>query len=154
MKRLLLACLLLLVAVRAFCDPAPDAFKIRFGIIEDDPKTGAPQIRETTTIPMKLESTGFRFGFAIETPDKGAYSFRFVTQLPSAPERLSGGLAEKNPGKPTATVNSPTLQIPRGGGLLPLTFDPGDPLGKWKIELFIEGQPAKTIEFTVVRPED
>jgi hypothetical protein len=34
-----------------------------------------------------------------------------------------------------------------------LWFDKGDPLGKWKIEIYLNGKLMKTIDFTVV-PSD
>jgi hypothetical protein len=150
MKHFHLICLFFLTIAQCLRADEPKPYVIRFGAVATDSQTGAPRIKETTTIPFKLRDTGFRFGFAVFPPDDQPYSIRYVTHLPSAPERLTDGFAAANPGKPTATITSSLKHVPSGAFLQPLLFDPGDPLGKWKIEIYVNGQLQKTITFDVV----
>ena len=153
MKKLSLACFFLALAAEALCS-GPSSYSIRFGVIETSP-AGVSTIRETTTLPLKLEDTGFLFGFAIVPPDDRPFSLKYVLHLPSAPKHLGGGFAKANPGKPTSTIRSFTKQLSARGRMVPiqpLSFDPGDPIGTWKVEIFVNGQLQKVQSFTVTPP--
>jgi len=124
-------------------------YKILFGIFEKS--EGTVRLKETTVIPLKLKSTGFEFGFEIIPSGNEPYTYQTFVHTPSPPEHI-GGIAEKENPDQHALIGKTPVQMAVGPYMQPTWFDPGDPLGEWKIDVLVNGKLLKTITFTVVHP--
>lgn len=127
----------------------PADYSVRFGVIEADIQSGASSLRETTTIPLKLRDTGFRWGFSISPGDRSPFTYQYTIHLPSPPAMLSGDLQKLNPEKPSNTAMSEKVESKGGPTMHTMWFDPGDPTGNYKIEVFVNGRLQQTASFTV-----
>ncbi len=130
---------------------AEEADQIHFGIFAAK-QAGQPDklATETLTIPLKLEATGFRWGYEISPQDAAEYTHRAVFYLPRPPAAVTGSL-EKSQDSPTI-VRTKIFKA-KGRDNYSFTFDEGDPLGEWKIEIFINDQLTRTFKFEVVTDE-
>ncbi|MEW6263118.1 MAG: hypothetical protein AB1641_08555 [Thermodesulfobacteriota bacterium] len=127
----------------------PPGFDIRFGIIEADGSGAWDVARETTVIPLLLKETGFCFGYSISPPDNSLYTTREVLSLPAPPRHIEFAVpVEKREGG--RVLITPDL-IRQDRTVYPYSFSEGDPLGPWKLEIYINDQPARTIRFQVIR---
>lgn len=132
-------------------DPGPQ-FALRFGIMDGTVEEPAGLAEETNVIPRRLRPDGFIFGIELTPPDDLFHEYRLVHHLPGHPRTLGRPAESAVPGDVTASVRGPVY---RSSGLVlwPLWFDEGDPLGPYRIDVFIDGMLFRTIEFSVVSPE-
>jgi hypothetical protein len=128
---------------------AQNNFHIRFGIIARDDLGNYFISKETTNIPRKFRETGFRFGYEVVPPDQNPYTCQFVVHLPSPPDAITGGIAQVNPGKPSTTITSQKKEISGRSYIALMWFDPGDPVGDYSVDVFVNGKLLKTIKFNV-----
>jgi hypothetical protein len=149
MKRIF--ALLLTLTVLPWTVGAEELQQIRFGIIATK-QAGQPYMltQETLVIPLRLKATGFRWGYEILIENSTEYRHRAVFHLPAPPVNITGGL-EGSKDSPTI-VNTPESKG-RGRTIEPFHFDAGDPLGEWKIEIFINDRLTRTFKFQVVKDE-
>jgi hypothetical protein len=149
MKRLLV--LWLALAVLPWSVGADEPYQIHFGIFGTK-QAGQPNeiATQTLTIPLKLEATGFEWGYEILPQDVSEYTFRAVLYLPRPPATVTGSL-EQSQDSPTI-VKTPKFKA-TGRGAYSFVFEEGDPLGEWKIEIFVNDQLTRTFNFQVVKDE-
>ena len=124
---------------------------IKFGQMEKG-SLGYSVASETTTIPLKLKDSGFRFGFTVKHAQNSSFDGYKIIYLPVAAKEIIGDLKKLtilNDGK----IIKDSERKFDGFWSNPFWFDEGDPLGKWKIEIYLNGNLMKTIDFTVV-PSD
>ena len=127
----------------------PDFYSIQFGYLDNDPEKNRPVFRRTTQIPFHLKESGFRWGFYIVSSGNTPFSVQFEVETPASPQTLSGELAAKGgTGHKPKKVKVPGRTF-KEKGFCPFWFDEGDPLGKWKIDVFINDALHETVEFTV-----
>lgn len=145
-----LAILLMAVFFESRKPPLPDSYDIRFGIIESDSDGAYDVAVETTSIPLLTQETGFCFGYAIDPPDGRAYLTHEVIHLPAPPrhidfqmpiETIDGG----------RIIRTPNIHR-RDHMIYPFCFSQGDPLGPWKLDIFINDEIARVVRFQVVEP--
>ena len=142
--------LTLLIAMTVLpCANAADASgQFKFGIFAPEVHGQADKIaNETLTLPYKFEATGFRWGIEYFPADSTEYSLRVVIYLPSPPSSISGTL-EGSKDSPTIVKTRDLKQT--GRSTRTFYFEKGDPMGEWKIEVFIDGKLARTFRFQVV----
>jgi hypothetical protein len=121
---------------------------IKFGQMEKG-SLGYSVASETTTIPLKLKDSGFRFGFTVKHAQNSSFDGYKIIYLPVAAKEIIGDLKKLtilNDGK----IIKDSERKFDGFWSNPFWFDEGDPLGKWKIEIYLNGNLMKTIDFTVV----
>jgi hypothetical protein len=150
MKRFLI--LVLALTVLPWATGAEDSPHIRFGIFAAK-QAGKPNqlATETLTIPLKVAATGFRWGYDVSPPDASEqYTHRAVVYLPRPPAAVTGSL-QASQDSPTI-VKTPTYRA-KGRDDYVFTFDAGDPLGEWKIEIFVNDRLTRTFKFQVVKAE-
>jgi hypothetical protein len=126
-------------------------FQIPFGIFAPQaPGRPARLAEETLTIPLRFRESGFRWGFAIIPPSPGEYTWRAVFHLPQPPQSVGsvGHIVKRSNVSPTL-AEIPVRHETEGTAFV-MNFDKGDPLGLWKIEVFINDKLARTISFQVV----
>jgi len=146
MKSLLTLLIALTVLPWANAADVPGQFK--FGIFAPEVSGQADKIAsETLTLPYKFEATGFRWGIEYLSADSAEYALRVVIYLPSPPTTISGTL-EGSKDSPTIVKTRELKQT--GRTTRSFFFEKGDPMGEWKIEIFIDGKLARTFRFQVV----
>jgi hypothetical protein len=155
-------CLLLILAINllqpAFAQ-SQDNYQIYFGTIEA-PAAGPDGIgcvwslKETSVIPRKYKDSGFRYGIQITSTDGKPFHYRTAVELPSPPKTVSGDFSLDNSINSGPTVTSNTYEIDGRTTVIPLWFDEGDPLGTYRLKVFVNDRLLKTFEFTVVDPRN
>ena len=143
--------LLLVLTVLPWSMGAEESYQVRFGIFAPK-QAGNPNVlaTQTLTIPKKLEATGFRWGYDIFPQDSADYTHRAVVYLPRPPAAVTGGLQVS---QDSPTIVKTPLYKAKGQDDYTFTFDEGDPLGEWKIEIFVNDHLTRTFKFQVVKDE-
>lgn len=89
-------------------------------------------------VPPILGKTSLCLGlrFLVDPPDDEPYEVYSVAYLPGHPKQLTGDFAGQS--EASAGLKSRTSQV---DGIRPFCFDfhPGDPLGEYRVEVFING---------------
>ena len=126
-------------------------FQVPFGIFAPQSANQPARLEEETlTIPLRLRETGLRWGFAIVPIRSGEYTWRAVFSLPSPPQSVGSVYHEVKRIKGSSTVSEVPLHHETEATAFVMSFDKGDPIGVWKIEVFINERLARTILFHVV----
>ncbi len=121
---------------------------IKFGQMEES-SSGYYVAKETTIIPLKLRDTGFKFGFSVQSSDNASFNGYKIIYMPAIPKTIGPGIKEKNVSYEGTVIKGKEERYD-GMWWEFFVFDEGDPLGKWKLEIYINGKLAKTINFKVV----
>jgi hypothetical protein len=108
------------------------------------------QLRETRTISAD-PSRRPGWCFIVDPPTDAPYEVYSIHYLPLAPDSLTGEFAGA---KPHSAVNGLKTEIKRADGIRPFCFDfhAGDPLGEYRVEVFIDGSLKTTLRLEVVAP--
>ena len=146
-SQILFAALIALSAFQGRAESNKD-YQIRFGILVRDKAGNLFVSEETTNIIFKLKGTGFRFGCEVTPPDEAKYTYQSIVHFPSPPLEINGNFYAPNT-KPNKDLVSGIATIPTGKFYDVTSFDPGDPIGKLSMDIFINGKLAKTITFNV-----
>jgi len=125
-------------------------FRVELGVME---RVGGAtdRLRPTHTVTMDpTRKPGYCF--LVHPPDNEPYRIYSIHHLPAAPERLAGALHPLSPSQVAQGVRTPTERI---DGIRPFCFDfdPGDPLGAYRIDVFVNDALKATLEMDVVAPE-
>lgn len=128
---------------------------ISFGFVEyAGAHVGLLVKRETTRIPYLLkETTGFQFGYTIHAPLTRAFHSYAIHYLPSPPARFSGPLSSADVKDAQRGVRTREL-LHVGITTIALFFEQGDPLGQYRVDIYLDGRFAKSIIYDVVKPEE
>lgn len=99
-----------------------------------------------------------RPGFVIvaEPPPRLAgneYELHTVHYLPGEPTELRGEFASEVPEAAKVGLHTPPRTY-RGTASLQFHFDEGDPLGPWRVEVYIDGEFKKAVKFQLVEPTE
>lgn len=124
-------------------------FQIKFGIVTK----GCPDYfvsNETTTIPLKVKSTGFHWGFTVMGNKNEKFTSSFIIYLPKSQEIISKDNKKNASLKQDGRVIKSKPVTSTGSYAYPFYFDEGDPAGQWKIEIFVNNTLKKTLNFRVV----
>ena len=126
-----------------------DSYRIRFGIIETDNLGTYDVIKETLTIPLFTQDTGFCFGYSIDPPDERSYLTHEIIYLPAPPRHIDFQMPiETTDGG--RIIRTPDI-VRQDHMIYPFCFSEGDPLGPWRLEIFINNELARRVRFRVVR---
>jgi hypothetical protein len=130
---------------------AETEFVIRFGIIQVVRPHQFKLMQETTRLPRLTRAQGLVYGVEITPRQSVDYEVYFVARLPAPPKQLSG-LASGIPAATAVSGFKTAVQRGRGASITPFWFDEGDPLGRYSLEVFVNGQSRGVIEYDVVAP--
>ena len=130
---------------------AETEFVIRFGIIRLVAPNQFKLMQETTRIPKLTRSQDFLYGVEIAPRQGTDYEVFFIAHLPAAPKQLSGLASGTPPDTAVSGIKMPA-QRARGPSVTPFWFDEGDPLGRYSLEVFVNGQSKRIIKYDVVAP--
>ncbi|MFN6540357.1 MAG: hypothetical protein RM021_028960 [Nostoc sp. EkiNYC01] len=135
--------------------PTPTSLKkitvsnAEFGLKRVDTK-GNVSIVETTKVPLQ---EGNAYGWRIKLKDyQGEVKWREVLRLPKPPEAWATDNGENFSisADGTTSVTRRTQAAPNGVIENFWTIAPGDPVGKYKIEVYIDDRLINTFEFEVI----
>ena len=121
---------------------------VRFGIVEEESDGDYRVIRETTVIPLLLRETGFTWGYSVTAPDEAPFAVHEILYMPSPPRNIefSVPVDQRDGGRTIVT----SAMIHQRYSVNYFRFDQGDPLGSWKLGIYVNDLPVKTIRFSVV----
>jgi hypothetical protein len=146
--KVIIAILICGIAVTIFAISQDEKFNVSFGVIEEI--NGYSSIEhEANIIEYIPKSEGHRFGFIITAKDKHPFKYHTLSYLPATPNRFSGTLSETSADHFLSGAKS-IEETATNSVVLPFWFDEGDPLGVYKIDLYINDVKFKSVEFTVV----
>ncbi|WP_265272096.1 hypothetical protein [Nostoc sp. KVJ3] len=123
--------------------------KTEFGLKRVDSK-GNVTIFQTTRVPLQ---EGNAYGWRIKLKDyQGEVKWREVLHLPKPPETWGTDNGEdfSISADGTTSITRRTQSAPDGVIENFWTIAPGDPLGKYKIEVYIDDRLIDTFEFEVI----
>jgi hypothetical protein len=127
-------------------------FTFKFGLMKKDAMGRYMVYKETTNIPGCLsgDQHDLHFGFFIEFPRPTTFTEQHVLILPKPPRVFSEQFWQSSPSQ--TVFRSPQIErrLVTWHNMY-LTFDVGDPLGEWTLELYLNGKLRKTIQFNVVK---
>jgi hypothetical protein len=136
-------CFLLALIVLAAV-PAPVADKAEFGVWDAD-TNGVPKLLITKVVPLDL---GIVYGWRLHlTGSKANVRVKQVLTLPATPQTWGQNNAVRLSGDKRAATFERQMQLKDGWIAEFIRVADGDPEGKHKLEVFIEGQLAQTFEF-------
>lgn len=136
-----LCCLFLSSATSAWAAE----YSVRFGELGGhDNKTLVPAI----TLKMCERSTGYRYQLEVVSPGGKSFDYNWVMTIPAPPAKLSYETAISSSGHGQQIKAKPMHAT--GRAAYTFWFDKGDPLGRYRLEVFVQKSLVKTISFNVV----
>jgi len=127
-------------------EPERTTFLVKAGTMEPA-DAGVDRLHETQRITMDpTRRPGWCF--LVDPPDNETYDVYSVTYLPGQPKQLTGDFADQS--EPSTALKSATSRV---DGIRPFCFDfdPGDPLGEYRVEVFINGARHSELRMQVVQ---
>jgi len=131
----------LLVAMMPLSAGAAD-YTVSFGEIRGDP----PSVIPTTTIKMCLEATGYKFGYQVTPNVSGSFELKDVLHLPTVAKTVARNTQSLNYGRELVTNYGTWTSAMRTS----YTFDEGDPLGAWTVDVVVNDNIIASYNFNVV----
>ncbi|MCK9686557.1 hypothetical protein [Scleromatobacter humisilvae] len=118
----------------------------RFGILAQDGDGDWRLATETTRIPRRYKASGFRFGIEFTNWDRAPLEWYEVVRLPSGTKAATGNMSLAEPRVlRTKPQSSDQARITDD-----FWFDEGDPLGRHRLELVVNGVQVFAVDFEVV----
>jgi hypothetical protein len=118
----------------------------RFGILATDKDGNYRLVQETTRIPRRYKTTGFRFGVEFTNWDRMPLDWYEVIHAPQAFAQVTGNATQAAPqvlrGKASHTDEARIVDDN--------WIDDGDPLGRYRLELFVNDAQVYAIDFELV----
>ena len=118
----------------------------RFGILAPDGDGGYRLEQETTRIPRRYKATGFRFGVEFTNWDRAPLDWHEVIHAPKAFTQVTGNAIQASP----QVLRSKTLHTDQARIADDNWIDEGDPLGRYRLELFVNDAQVYAIDFDIV----
>jgi len=126
------------------------SYDVKFGILKIVDEVATSIAKETTEIDYITRDAGQYFGVVIIPTSSNEYTTTTVTYLPGVPLELTGSSKGEDPEKAPLGLKSPTYPA-KGVTVHTMGLDPGDPIGTYKTEVFINGNLEKEISFEVAK---
>lgn len=120
----------------------------RFGIFRAEGGKYVMDV-ETKRIPQNLGDTGFRFGVTFDNPDGYSIEWYDLLKLPATVQQIGGDLSAID----ATTLKGEPQKTTEKNLMMKYWFDEGDPLGRYQIEIFVNGVRKYQGTFDVVTPE-
>lgn len=130
-------------------DSISEDYVINFGLLGKSDK-GVFIEKKTNEIPYVTRERGQIFGITIQPIIENSYEFYLVLYLPGIPKKLSGEALSSAVSEDGKIFRSPVHKV-IGMSAYPMWLDEGDPVGKYKAEIYVNDELVKTIEYEVVK---
>jgi hypothetical protein len=141
-----IALFLLLTFFGSLAQASDGVTDFQFGILKARSDGSFVLQTATTKIPRRLKDTGFRFGMAFQNARRQEIEWHEVIYLPEKPSKATGTLRRVAP----TTLKTVPQQSNQASVVDDFWFDNGDPLGKHKMELVVNGKIVYEVEFEVI----
>lgn len=140
--------ILLLISFGLDAAVSNQEYHIRFGYLDLDGKNQYYVSKDTAIIPLRIKETGFRWGYTIESkvPIFSTYNMMYADQ----PFEIATNYKKQVDRK---VLKSKTHQVSNGLYAEEIWNDLGDPLGKQKIEIYINGKLYRIFHFEIVEDQ-
>ncbi len=125
-------------------------FIIEFGELDGVEGQGLSFARESKRIPLRYRQDGYLFGVRITPPTNESYEVRFVHYLPAVP-RDTAGKVSGAPVSQEGRVIEGSGDVSEGISVYPFGFDPGDPEGEYKVEVYLNGTRMAVLPYSVYK---
>lgn len=124
-------------------------FDIEFGLLgqSDD---GFFLREKTNEIPFLTREQGQIYGVNIKPVNEKSYEFYLILYLPGIPQKLGGDAVFSTASEQGRIIRSPVYKM-SGVTAFPMWLDEGDPVGKYKAEIYANSKLVRTIEYEVVK---
>jgi len=125
----------------------PQDYLVKVGVMEPATDT-EDRLRETQRLTMDpTRRPGFCF--LVHPPNAEAYEVYSIHHLPDSPSHLTGDFNGVQSTQAPKGIRTATKRV---DGIRPFCFDfhPGDPLGEYRIEVFINDALKATLRLDVV----
>ena len=119
-------------------------YRIKFGYLKKRSGGSYYVYKETTRIPMRTQ--GFKWGYTIEATGDPFTTYA-IEYSPDGP--MSGSGQPRTNAQGDQGWESNTTTVTNGYYLRAYNNDPGDTPGERRIEIYVEDEHAKTIEFVI-----
>lgn len=116
-----------------------DSFRVEFGILEKVEKLVNKSYfvkEETSSIPYVTKKEGQQFGAVIYPSNKKSYRVKYAITLPGRPDKLN---LDSNSSAEGKRINSKEIKY-KGPYAIAMGLDKGDPVGRYKLEIFVNGE--------------
>lgn len=120
--------------------------RYRFGLLAPDGDGGYRLETETARIPRKYKDSGLRFGVEFTNWDRLPLDFYEVIRFPQDVAQATGNFTCVEP----RMLRTKTMQSEADRITADFWFDPGDPLGRHRLELVVNEVRVFTVDFDVV----
>lgn len=124
-------------------------YVIKAGVIDGSGPT-LDSLRETHEVTMD-PSRRPGWCFVVDPPSTDPYEVYSVHHLPGTPKSLTGDFAGTQPDTAMAGLKT-SVQHVEGTRTFCSDFHAGDPLGEYRVEVFINGALTATLRLQVVEP--
>ncbi len=138
---------MLLVLMGCAKDTVENEFTIQFGALEGE-ESFTLLGDEFTALTTVKKSKDYKFGFIITAKTKNPFKYYTISYLPDAPKVLTGTLKEEALQKFSTGIKS-SEDTAESSVAIPFWFDEGDPVGTYKIDLYINDVKEKSVVFNV-----
>ena len=118
---------------------------VKFGFMEQSKEGEWILTKETLVIPY-----GKVFGYDISLEDEKIHDVHDVIFMPSTPKMLTGLLSDNSPQVATTGAKTRPYEV-KGRARNIYWFDPGDPIGQYRIDVYVDGKKRHFFKFEVVR---
>ncbi len=124
---------------------------LKFGLMARNEFDEYSVCQETTHVPFRPVEyyPEFRFGYTLDYADNRNFYSHYVLFLPGPPKFIGEGLYEVERNRNGIVLIS-HQSLHQGGVAAPLAFNVNDPLGRWKMEIYVNDELIRSISFSVV----
>ena len=130
-------------------------FQVKFGAIENRNDVSLV-FEDSTSLPLLTKDTGFYYGFTILPSNNEPYNYHCHFYPPETAQFSceTGEIVREIASSDNSQkgFRLPTRRT-QGISTTPMWFDPGDPPGEYRIEVYINDNLVEGINFMVYKPE-
>jgi hypothetical protein len=143
-----IAALLALLASLAACSVRAEVElrNFKFGILKEVSPNEYRVDIETRRLPRKYKETGFRFGLEFDNPNREPIEWFEVVHLPAPLQDATGNTRKVAP----RAIQTDRYRSSDSRVVDHLWFDMGDPLGKHRMYVYVNGKRRFAVNFEVV----
>jgi len=130
-------------------DSDDDEYVIKFGLLKEK-QSKFEVYEETLEIPLitSKDDADFKFGYTVEKFNDTDFNFYHVLHMPKPAEYTSNVAVEIQEHESSSTVRYEEKRVSEYGCAV-TRFDEGDKPGKYQMDIYINKQLVKVIEFEV-----
>ena len=130
-------------------------YQVKFGVIENRNDVFLV-FEDSTSLPLLTRDTGFYYGFTILPSNNEPYNYHCHFYPPETAQfscETGEIVREIAPSDNSRSGFRLPTRRTQGISTTPMWFDPGDPVGEYRIEIYVNDSLVKGVDFMVYEPE-